>query len=141
VHVPLPSAPIFARDESSTEFANRPSMSAMKPTVTYADFEKLDIRAGRVVAVEAFPAARKPAYKMTIDFGAEVGIKRSSAQITEQYAMEALVGKVVIGVVNFAPKRIADFTSEALVLGVADDDGHVVLLSPDFNVPIGGPVY
>jgi tRNA-binding protein len=116
-------------------------MSALKPIVSYADFEKLDIRAGRVVAVEAFSAARKRAYKMMIDFGPEIGIKRSSAQITEQYAMDALVGKVVIGVVNFAPKRIADFTSEALVLGVADESGRVVLLSPDFNVPLGGPVY
>ena len=116
-------------------------MSALKPTVTYADFEKLDIRAGRIVSVEAFPAARKPAYKMTIDFGPGVGIKRSSAQITEHYTMESLVGKVVIGVVNFAPKRIADFTSEALVLGVADDNGHVVLLSPDFEVPLGGRMY
>jgi tRNA-binding protein len=116
-------------------------MSALKPTVPYAEFERLDIRAGRIVSVEAFPAARKPAYKMTIDFGPDVGIKRSSAQITEHYAMESLVGKVIIGVVNFAPKRVADFTSEALVLGIADDNGHVVLLSPDYAVPIGGGVY
>jgi tRNA-binding protein len=116
-------------------------MSALKPTITYADFEKLDVRAGRIIDVEAFPAARKPAYKMTIDFGPEVGIKRSSAQITEHYTMESLVGKVIVGVVNFAPKRIADFTSEALVLGVADDDGRVVLLSPDLAVPTGGGVY
>jgi tRNA-binding protein len=116
-------------------------MSALKPTVSYADFEILDIRAGRITNVEAFPAARKPAYKMTIDFGPEVGVKRSSAQITEHYTMESLVGKAIIGVVNFAPKRIADFTSEALVLGVADESGCVVLLSPDFKVPIGGTVY
>jgi tRNA-binding protein len=116
-------------------------MSESKPNVAYDDFEKLDLRAGRIIAVEAFPAARKPAYKMTIDFGPEVGVKRSSAQITERYTMESLVGKVVIGVVNFAPKRIADFTSEALILGVADDHGYVVLLSPDFAVPLGGRVY
>ena len=116
-------------------------MSELKPTVTYADFEKLDIRAGRIVAVEAFPAARKPAYKMTIDFGPEIGVKRSSAQITEHYTMESLVDKVVVAVINFAPKRIADFTSEALVLGVADEIGRVVLLSPDLNVPIGGRMY
>jgi tRNA-binding protein len=116
-------------------------MSTSKPNATYDDFEKLDLRAGRIIAVEAFPAARKPAYKMTIDFGPEVGVKRSSAQITERYTMESLVGKVVIGVVNFAPKRIADFTSEALVLGVADDNGHVVLLSPDFVVPLGSNIY
>jgi tRNA-binding protein len=116
-------------------------MSAPKPIVTYTDFEKLDIRAGRIVAVEAFPMARKPAYKMTIDFGPDVGIRRSSAQITEHYTMESLVGKVILGVVNFAPKRIADFTSEALVLGVADDSGRVVLLSTEINVPVGGAVY
>jgi tRNA-binding protein len=116
-------------------------MSAPKPIVAYADYEKLDIRAGRIVAVEAFPAARKPAYKMTIDFGPDVGIRRSSAQITEHYTMESLVGKVILGVVNFAPKRIADFTSEALVLGVADDSGRVVLLSTEINVPVGGAVY
>jgi tRNA-binding protein len=116
-------------------------MSALKPIVNYSDFEKLDIRAGRIVAIEAFPSARKPAYKMTIDFGPDVGIRRSSAQITELYTMESLVGKVILGVVNFAPKRIADFTSEALVLGVADESGRVVLLSTEFNVPIGGAVY
>jgi tRNA-binding protein len=116
-------------------------MSALKPIVTYADFEKLDVRAGRIINVEAFPAARKPAYKMTIDFGPDVGVKQSSAQITEHYTMDGLVGQVVIGVVNFAPKRIADFTSEALVLGVADDNGRVVLLTPDFEVPLGGRMY
>jgi tRNA-binding protein len=116
-------------------------MSTLKPTITYADFEKLDVRVGHIIAVEPFPAARKAAYKMTIDFGPEVGVKRSSAQITEHYAMESLVGKIIIGVVNFAPKRIADFTSEALVLGVADDNGHVVLLTPDFAVPLGGRMY
>jgi tRNA-binding protein len=116
-------------------------MSASKPTVNYADFEKLDVRAGRIVAVEAFPAARKPAYKMTVDFGPDVGVKRSSAQITEHYTAESLVGMLVVGVVNFAPKRIADFTSEALVLGIADNNGHVVLLSPDFEVPPGGRMY
>lgn len=116
-------------------------MSEPKSIVTYADFEKLDIRAGRVVADEPFPAARKPAYKMTIDFGPDVGTKRSSAQITGLYTPDSLVGKVVVAVVNFAPKRIADFTSEALILGVADESGNVVLLSPDFAVPIGGAVY
>src|SRR5450432_4783774 len=101
-------------------------MSAPKPMVTYADFEKLDMRAGRIVAVEPFPAARKPAYQMTIDFGPDIGTRRSSAQITGLYTPDALVGKVVVAVVNFAPKRIADFTSEALLLGVADNIGNVV---------------
>ncbi|HKW45377.1 MAG TPA: tRNA-binding protein, partial [Candidatus Eremiobacteraceae bacterium] len=88
--------------------------------VSYADFEKIDVRAGRVTAVERFPAARKPAYKLTIDFGPVVGTKQCSAQITAHYSPETLVGKLVVGVVNFAPKRIADFTSEALVLGITD---------------------
>jgi tRNA-binding protein len=116
-------------------------MNARKPIVSYAEFEKLDVRAGRIVAVEAFPAARKPAYKLTIDFGPDVGVKKSSAQITEHYAADSLVSKLIVGVVNFAPKRIADFTSEALVLGIADDNGHVVLLSPDFEVLPGGRMY
>jgi tRNA-binding protein len=117
------------------------TMSAPKLAVSYPEFEKIDVRAGRITAVEAFPAARKPAYKMTIDFGPEIGVKRSSAQITEHYTPESLVDKLVVAVVNFAPKRIADFTSEALVLGVADDKGQVVLLSPDLAVPLGGAVY
>jgi len=112
-----------------------------KPIVSYSDFEKIDMRAGHIVAVEAFPAARKPAYKLRIDFGPDIGVKRSSAQITEHYSPESLVGKLVVGVVNFAPKRIADFTSEALILGVADHNGKVVLLSPDVAVPLGGAVY
>jgi len=116
-------------------------MADVKPTVTYADFEKLDVRAGRIIAAETFPAARKPAFKLTVDFGPDIGVKRSSAQITEHYALESLVGKLVVAVVNFAPKRIADFTSEALILGVADHNGKVVLLSPDFAVPLGGVVY
>ena len=116
-------------------------VSPQKAVVSYADFEKLDIRAGRIVAAEAFPAARKPAYKLTVDFGPDVGVKRSSAQITAHYSLDSLVGKVVVAVVNFAPKRIADFTSEALILGVADGNGQVVLLSPDFDVPLGGAVY
>jgi len=128
-------------NEYGAATANPASMSASKPIITYAEFEKLDMRAGRIVAVEPFPAARKPAYQMTIDFGPDVGMKRSSAQITSLYTPESLVGKVVLAVVNFAPKRIADFTSEALVLGVADESGNVVLLSPDFAVPIGGSVY
>jgi tRNA-binding protein len=116
-------------------------MSAAKLTIEYADFEKIDMRAGRVTAAEAFPAARKPAYKLTIDFGPDIGLKNSSAQITAHYTPDSLVGKLVVAVVNFAPKRIADFTSEALVLGVADDNGQVVLLSPDFDVPLGGAIY
>ena len=116
-------------------------MSEQRPIVSYAEFEKIDVRVGRVTAVERFPAARKPAYKLTIDFGPGVGAKQCSAQITAHYSPETLVGKLVVGVVNFAPKRIADFTSEALVLGIADAAGEVVLLGPDRPVPLGGRMY
>lgn len=102
---------------------------------TWADFQKLDIRVGRVVTAEQFPEARQPAYKLTIDFG-PLGTKRSSAQITDKYDVDDLVGKLVVAVVNFPPKQIATFMSEVLVLGALDDDG-VVLLQPDATVPVG----
>ena len=96
----------------------------------YDDFAKLDIRAGTIIKVEAFPKARKPAYKLTIDFGGDIGIKRSSAQITDYYTPESLVGKKILGVVNFPPRQIADFFSEVLVLGT-DSKGGIVLAVPD----------
>jgi len=110
-------------------------------TVTYSDFEKIDIRVGRIVAAEEFPQARKPAYKLQIDFGGEVGIKRSSAQITAYYRPADLVGKQVLAVVNFPPRQIGPFISEVLTLGVPDETGEVVLLSPDHPVPIGGRMF
>ena len=97
---------------------------------TFADFERIDMRVGRVTAVEDFPEARVPAYRLAIDFGPEVGVKRSSAQITH-YARESLEGRLVVAVVNFPPKRIAGFPSEVLVLGALDDEHGVVLLRPD----------
>jgi len=103
---------------------------------TIEDFEKIDMRVGRVVRVDAFPEARHPAWKVEIDFGAEVGVKRSSAQITH-YAREELEGRLVVGVVNFPPRRIAGFESEVLVLGALDDEKGVVLLRPDEDVEIG----
>ncbi|HLH64048.1 MAG TPA: tRNA-binding protein [Ktedonobacteraceae bacterium] len=108
--------------------------------ITYSDFEKVDIRVGKIVQVEDFPQARKPAYKLSIDFGPEIGIKRSSAQITN-YSKEELVGKLVMGVVNFAPRQIGPFFSEVLTLGVPDGNGNVILLSPTRDVPLGGRMF
>lgn len=95
------------------------------------DFEKLDIRVGRILEAEDFPEARKPAYRLRIDFGPEVGVKRSSAQITEHYTKEELCGRLMLGVVNFPPRRIGPFVSEVLTLGVPDEAGGVVLVAPD----------
>ncbi|MHB8424898.1 MAG: tRNA-binding protein [Gammaproteobacteria bacterium] len=101
------------------------------PTITWQDFEKLELRAGTIIAVERFPEARKPAYKLSVDFGPEVGVKKSSAQIAVHYAAEELVGRQVIAVVNFPPKRIGPFLSECLVTGLYREDGSVVLAVPD----------
>ena len=109
----------------------------MTKPITYEDFEKVDIRVGRIIEVNDFSGARKPAYKLKIDFGKESGIKRSSAQVTKLYKKEDLIGKQVIAVVNFPPKQIADFISDVLVLGVADDNGAIVLLKPDKDVGLG----
>jgi tRNA-binding protein len=105
-------------------------------TIAYADFEKVEMRVGRIERAEVFSKARKPAYKLWIDFG-ELGIKQSSAQLTALYQPQALIGREIIAVTNFPPKQIADFVSEVLVLGVPDQDGQVVLLSPDHEVPLG----
>lgn len=105
-------------------------------TITYDDFAKVEMRVGKIVEVEEFPQARKPAYKLWIDFG-ELGIKKSSAQITHLYHKENLIGKQVIAVTNFPPRQVATFMSEVLVLGVTQDDGAVVLLQPDQEVSLG----
>lgn len=99
-------------------------------TINWDDFEKIDMRVGTVIAVNDFPKARKPAYQLTIDFGADIGIKKSSAQITAHYKKEDLLNRQVIAVVNFPPKQIADFISECLVLGVYDENKDVILLQP-----------
>ncbi|HLO88064.1 MAG TPA: tRNA-binding protein [Nostocaceae cyanobacterium] len=104
--------------------------------ITYNDFEKIEIRVGKVIKAETFPKARKPAYKLWIDFG-ELGVKKSSAQITKIYQPEDLLDKLILAVTNFPPRQIADFLSEVLVLGVVLEDGEVALIQPDRNVPLG----
>ena len=109
--------------------------------ISWTDFEKVDVRIGRVVEAELFPEARQPSVKLAIDFGPEIGVKRSSAQITLHYTPETLFGKQVVAVVNFPAKRIAGFESEVLVLGVPDEEGAVVLLAPDREVPPGARMF
>ena len=112
----------------------------MGGVIQFSDFEKVDIRVGVVTSAQEFPEARRPAYKLAIDFGPDVGIKRSSAQITRHYRAAELVGRRVVAVVNFPPKRIGPFVSEVLVLGAYDEDGEVVLLAPDRAVKPGSTI-
>lgn len=108
---------------------------------TYEDFEKLDVRVGKIVEVDDFPEARKPSYKLKIDFGREIGIKKSCAQLPHNYSKGELVNKLVIGVVNFPPRQIGPAVSEVLTLGVPDAEGNCILIEPTKNVPIGGRLY
>ena len=110
-------------------------------TITYADFEAVDIRVGRITRAEPYPEARKPAIKLWVDFGAEIGEKRSSAQLTAHYTPEALVGRQVLAVVNFPPRQIGKILSEVLVLGLPDAAGEVVLIGPGHAVPLGGKLF
>ena len=110
-------------------------------TITYDDFERVDIRVGTIVDAEPFPQARKPAYRLKVDFGPAIGVKRSSAQLTVHYRPETLVGRQVAAVVNFPPRQIGPFMSEVLVLGFPDADGAVVLIGPERAVPNGGKLF
>ncbi len=108
---------------------------------TYEDFEKLDIRVGKIVKVEDFPEARKPSYKLQIDFGSEIGIKKSCAQLPQNYSIEDLKDKLVLGVVNFPARQIGPAISEVLTLGMPDENGECILITPDKDVPIGSKLY
>lgn len=110
-------------------------------SISYEDFSKVDIRLGRIIDVQDFPEARKPAYKLAVDFGPEVGVKTSSAQITKHYTKALLIGRHVMGVVNVPPKQIGPFVSEARTLGIADANGDVVLLGVDHDAPLGARMY
>jgi tRNA-binding protein len=111
------------------------------PNITFDDFLKVDIRVGTVVSAKAFPQARKPAYRLTIDFGPAIGVKKSSAQITAHYQPETLVGRQVAAVVNFPPRQIGPFMSEVLTLGFPDEKGEVVLIGPSLPAPNGGRLF
>ncbi|WP_116130775.1 tRNA-binding protein [Tropicimonas sp. IMCC34043] len=110
-------------------------------TIAFDDFLKVDIRVGRIVAAEPFPEARKPAYRLRVDFGPEIGERKSSAQITRHYSLEELPGRLVLAVVNFPARQIGPVRSEVLVLGIPDADGEVVLLTPERDVPLGGRMF
>ena len=113
----------------------------MSGTATIEDFDRIDIRAGTIVDAQPFPEARKPSIRLWVDFGGSLGVKRSSAQLTVHYAPDRLIGRQVLAVVNFPPRKIAGFESEVLVLGVPDENGAVVLLKPDIRVPDGGKMF
>ena len=110
-------------------------------TLSFDDFLKVDIRVGTVIEAEPFPEARRPAYRLRVDFGPEIGVRKTSAQVTRHYALDQLKGRQVVAVVNFPPKQIGKFMSEVLVLGIPDADGEVVLLGVDHDVPNGGRMY
>ena len=109
--------------------------------ISYEDFEKIDVRVGEIIKAEDFPEAKKPAYRLTVDFGPAIGLKTSSAQITKNYSKKELLGRLVVGVVNFPPRQIGPFSSEVLILGLPDENGEVVLLTPTKSVAKGGKMF
>jgi tRNA-binding protein len=115
--------------------------SEVRPTISYDDFERVDIRVGTIVEARPFEGARKPAIQLWVDFGPEIGVRKSSAQITRHYTPEGVVGRQVAAVVNFPPRQIGKFMSEVLVLGFPDGEGEVVMIAPDRNIPNGGKLY
>lgn len=116
-------------------------MSDTADRLSYAEFQRVDVRVGRIVEVLDFPEARKPAYKLRIDFGDPIGVRKSSAQATKHYTKDQLLNRLVVAVVNFPPKQIGPYMSEVLTLGVPDGDGGVVLLTPERDVPVGGRMF
>ena len=116
-------------------------MTVAKPQISFDKFLDVDIRVGTIIAVDDFPEARRPAWKLTIDFGINIGVKKSSAQITDLYAVDSLKGRQVLAVVNFPPRQIGPFMSEVLTLGLSDADGAIVLLTPERPVPDGAPMH
>lgn len=127
--------------QSGAIFAVLKMERSVSEQIGFDDFLKVDVRVGRVIEAAEFPEARKPAYKLRIDFGPDIGIKKTSAQITKHYTPETLSGRLVMAVVNFPPRQIGPVMSEVLTLGVPDADGEVVLLVPDKDVPVGGRLY
>jgi tRNA-binding protein len=115
--------------------------ATMAETIAFSDFERVDIRVGTITDAQPFPEARKPAFKLAIDFGPEIGVKKSSAQLTVHYKADQLIGRQVCAVVNFPPRQIGPFMSEVLTLGMPDGDESVVLVRPDFKVPNGGKLF
>ncbi len=121
--------------------AEAKAAAQIAPQITFDDFLKVDIRVGTVIEARTFPEARKPAFQLVIDFGAEIGTRKSSAQITRRHTLEELVGRQVLAVLNFPPRQIGPFMSEVLTHGLADEAGNVVLIGPTYPVPNGGRMY
>ena len=121
--------------------SKKPATQPLRASIAYDDFDRVDIRVGTIIAVDPYPEARRPAFKLQVDFGPEIGTRKTSAQITKHYHLHGLVGRQVAAVVNFPPKQIGKFLSEVLVLGFPDSDGEVVLISPERPVPNGGKLY